>query len=379
MARFIQAGSILGGSGRSGLIGSLNEVATAITSKSALEDVLGAVVECAKRVTGTRKAILCVFDEVRGAGDSRVLVTVRGPRADFPEEWWSSEVERLAPVVLAEGRPRVELHREQGAWLLVAPVKMGDEAIGVLAAVDTRNRRFTDEQVAFFAILSTFAASAIENARLAEQSRFMLLASERERIARDMHDGVVQSLFGVSIGLEVCRKQMTRDAYGAARRLEDVQDQLAAALQELRRVVYDLRPVKLRELGLYGGIEYWVEEITSGLDVVGHTELEGEPRPLGADVEMCLYRVAKEAVSNAVRHAGAGRVDVRLFYQDDSVLVEVRDDGNGFAPDEALESANSGQTLGLKSIYDRVGAAGGRVEIVSSPGGGTRLLAVLPV
>ncbi|TLM73634.1 MAG: sensor histidine kinase [Actinobacteria bacterium] len=368
---------IIGGSGRTDLIALLNEVATAVGSKRHVDEVLDAVVGSAKRVTDTSKAILCLFDEWASPGGEPVVAAVRGRRDEFPESWWSAELERLAPLAIEAGQPIVEMLPSHDAWFLTAPVRIGPDVLGVIAAINSKQARFTEEQIAFFATLATFAATAIESARLAEETQFVLLASERERIAREIHDGVSQSLFGVSIGLEVARRQVGRDPAGAAVRLEEMQEQVAGCLAELRRVVYDLRPLKLQELGLVGAIEYWLSEVTVGRGPSGRLEVEGEALPLPARTEACLYRVAKEAVANVVKHSEAQSFVVRLSYLGDSVRLEVTDDGHGFRPEEALERAEGGDSLGLKSIRDRVEAERGRIDIRSVPGEGTAITVVL--
>lgn len=370
---------VVGRSARSDLISSLNEVATAVGLKRHVDEVLDAVVESAKRVTDTRKAILCLFDEMDSRDAQPVVAAVRGRRDEFPESWWAGQLERTTPVALATGRPLVEFHRGHDAWFLTAPVCAGDSPVGVIAAINTSHARFTEDQVAFFAILATFAASAIEGARLAEETQFVLLASERERIAREIHDGVAQSLFGVSIGLEVCKKQIQRDPVGSEERLGDLQEDVSRCLAELRRVVYDLRPLKLQELGLKGALEYWLSEVAVGRGTRGRLVVSGEPRVLPARTEACLYRVAKEAVSNVVKHARAGEFEVRLRYDGSDVCLEVEDDGDGFCPDEAMERAESGASLGLKSIRDRVAAEGGHLDLVSGPDGGARVTVTLSV
>lgn len=363
---------------RSDLIGSLNEVATAIASRQSVDEVLDTVVDSAKRVTDTDKAALCLFDELLGEGAEPTVAAVRGSRDEFPESWWSSEVFRAGRAAMAGGRPIVERHKGQDAWLLVSPVKMGDHPIGILAAINMGSRGFSEDQVSFIAILSTFAASAIENARLAEESRYVLLASERDRIAREMHDGVAQSLFGISLGLELAKKQVHRDPLATARRLDELQEQLSLSQAELRRYIYDLRPLKLQELGLAGAIEYWIHEVNAGNGLRGRLRVEGERQELSANIESCLYRVAKEAVGNVAKHASAAGFEVLIRYGDTEVSLEVRDDGRGFLSEEAFEASEQGATLGMKSIRDRVEAEGGELTVISAPGHGTVVRVTVP-
>jgi len=374
------AGRVLAGSQSSPqaeLIATLNEVADAVSSAMSVEAVLDVIVDRAKRITDTDKAVLVLTDEHGEQLDLDTIV-VRGRRGQHAQEWWESRLESLGERVFETGEPAMEPHPEEAAVLLASPVLVKDRPIGLLCAINSEDRPFSSVQTDFLQVLSAFAASAIENARLAEQSRYVLLASERDRIAREMHDGVVQSLFSISLGLELCKKQALRDPAAVAERLDDLQSHLNTAMTELRRFIYDLRPMKLAELGLVGALEYWVREITQGRNVRGKIVVEGELPRMDPSEEACLYRVAKEAVSNVVRHSGADTVEIRVGRAEEGfVLLTVTDNGNGFDSDAVLAGATNG--IGMKSISDRVLREGGTLTVVSTDGGGTVLSVKLPI
>lgn len=359
------------------LIASLNVAADAVSSASDVAQVLGAIVDAAKEITDTDKAVLALTDDSDEHLDLETVV-VRGNREVHDQEWWSARLEYLGEHLWLPGQPMVDPHPEHGATLLVSPVTAGDRLIGLLAAINSIDRPFTAEQRDFLGVLAAFASSAIENARLAEQSRYVLLASERERIAREMHDGPVQSLFSISLGLEVCKKQVFRDPQAVHDRLDELQTNLNTSMAELRRFIYDLRSMKLSEMGLVGALEYWVREVTDGTAVRGRVRVDGELPIMTPAEEACLYRVGKEAVSNAVRHANARTVSVVLGSNDGHVTVEVQDDGDGFDVRAAMGDRTA-PGIGLRSISERVSGEGGAVRFDSGPGQGTRVEATLPV
>lgn len=358
------------------LISTLNEVADAVSSALSVEEVLEVIVERAKRVTDTEKALLVLADEHSERLDIDTIV-VRGQRARHPQEWWQTRLEQLGDLVFETGEPVLEEHMDENAWLLCHPVLVKDRPIGLLCAINGGDRPFTRVQRDFLAILSAFAASAIENARLAEQSRYVLLASERDRIAREMHDGVVQSLFSISLGLELCKKQVIRDPNSVAVRLDELQQHLNNSMTELRRFIYDLRPMKLTELGLVGAVEYWLSEVNQSPGVRARLLVEGDLTSLSPSQEACLYRVAKEAVSNAVRHAQAGVVEVTIGRDNGEATMHVRDDGIGFDTAVMVDADLNG--IGLRSIRERVKREGGSLSIDSQPGDGTVLTVHIPL
>ncbi len=358
------------------LIVTLNEVADAVSSTMSVDAVLDAIVDRAKRITDTDKALLVLTID-HGAELDLDTIVVRGQRVQHLQDWWEDRLEGLARAAFERGGPLVERHPKQRALILASPLFAKDRPVGMLCAINCEERPFTPDQVDFAEILCAFAASAIENARLVEQSRYVLLASERDRIAREMHDGVVQSLFSISLGLELCKKQISRDPALVAERLEELQQHLNTSMTELRRFIYDLRPMKLTELGFVGATEYWVNEITQGRPVRGGVVVDGTLPHLEPAEEACLYRVAKEAVSNIVRHSGARSFEVRVTPNGSTVTMVITDDGNGF--DTALVMGGGTQGLGLKSIRDRVSRDGGVLQVASVAGRGTTLTVELPV
>lgn len=360
------------------LIDSLHEVAAAVSAKRSLDDVLDTVVECAKSITHTDKAVLCLVHEDDHRAIDTSHLAVRGCREMHAEKWWLDALERTGHDVLnGGGRIRVR-ETETDAVLLVVPIRLAEQPIGLLGAINPAQPGFSPSDEAFLSILGSFAAVAIENTRLAEESRYMLLASERSRIAREMHDGLSQSLFSISLGLELCKRQIWHDPGGVSAQLDDLQAQLKNAMSELRRYIYDLRPNKLADLGLVGAIREWVREICSGRGMVGEVHVTGEADLLGAEIELCLYRIAKEAVSNAVRHAAATRVIVWVRYSSTGVSVEVRDDGRGFAVNDVIALAGIDGGMGLRDMQVWSKRAGGRLSITSSPADGTLVSIHIP-
>jgi two-component system sensor histidine kinase DegS len=147
---------------------------------------------------------------------------------------------------------------------------------------------------------------------------------------------------------------------------------------ELRRFIYDLRPVKLQELGLVGAIEYWIHEVTSYKDIEGIVKVEGDPRSLSPAAEACLYRVAKEAVSNVVKHAGAENFEAVITYADEGVSLRVSDDGQGFDAESPPLREGEDTAVGLRSMEERVRREQGRLDVVSEAGKGTTIYVRLP-
>ena len=358
------------------LIESLNEVAAAISSTMSTTDVLNTVVEEAKHLVASDKAVLCLLAPDReGFAIDESAVFVRGRRNQYPEDWWRERIDEAATCALEECIPNMSI--VDGTRLMTVPVKSRNRPIGILAVMNPMSRRFTEDQIALIAVLAAFAGTAIENARLHAQSQAALLADERTRIAKEMHDGLSQSLFGTSLELDVCRKRVKEHPDEVEQRLDHVQTILVRSLSELRRYIHDLRPVSLNSLGLVGAISQRVTEIGEAKGMSVRVYAEGEERALPPGPESCLYRVALEAVANTAKHSEAQRSIVMLRYTATEVSMVVEDDGQGFDVSEARGRGERGECIGLESMRDRVKAEGGRFSARSGERG-TTIQVVLP-
>jgi signal transduction histidine kinase len=328
------------------------------------------MVDEAKALVETDKSVLCLLAD-GGPGpriDDRAIF-VRGRRDQYPETWWRAQIEEATASTMERNAPYVAA--KDGAWMLTVPVKIKGRAIGVLAAINPRARPFREDQVSLMAVLGAFAGIAIENSRLHEQASYALLADERSRIAKDMHDGLSQQLFSVSLELDVCRKRLRTRPDEVERRLDRQQAVVVRSLSELRRYIYDLRPLSLDRLGLAEAIRMRVMEISEAAGIAGRLQVDGGSRRLPPGVEACLYRVAQEAVSNAARHAQASHIVVTLRFGPSTVLMAVEDDGIGFASKDRDAAGDADSGMGLTNMRDRVAAEGGRLEVVSGDSGTT--------
>jgi two-component system sensor histidine kinase UhpB len=220
-------------------------------------------------------------------------------------------------------------------------------------------------------------AGAADRQRLREVAARALGAAEeeRKRIARELHDETAQMLAALLLRIRVLRG--APDPAAAAALLEEMRGDIGAALEGVRRFARGLRPPALEELGLVAAIESHVRWLVEATGVAMTVDAEPVPGLLSPEAELAVYRIVQEALSNAVRHAGARRVGVRIAREGGTLVVAVDDDGHGFAPARAMSADGGG--LGLFGMQERAAYLGGRVEVQSAPAAGTRVLAEIPV
>jgi signal transduction histidine kinase len=198
--------------------------------------------------------------------------------------------------------------------------------------------------------------------------------SERNRLALELHDAVSQKLFSLILTAEAATTLLERDDAGARDKVDRVQGLAREALEELRSLIRELRPPDLERDGLCAALRKHLEVLRPLYDVDLHLELDAEVSA-GEDRDPEVLRIGQEAAANALRHARAGRVTVRLGSRADGVELEVSDDGIGFDPDDARLR---GRRLGLTSMEERAARIDAVLEIESAPGRGTTVRLRVP-
>jgi signal transduction histidine kinase len=283
-----------------------------------------------------------------------------------------------------EGWP--SLHPEMRAFMGV-PISLRGRVIGAFYLTHTAAaRRFSDDDQRVIELLAAHAAVAIENARLFERSRELSVVEERNRLARELHDSVTQTLFSLDLTAAAAATLIGRDPRKATAEIERLQELARSAIAEMRALVFELRAPELDSDGFVATLRKHVDILRRvhrtdvRLEVRGDGEGCGCPdtaADLGLDpvLERELLRVAQEALSNALRHARARSVRVVLEPWPAAVRLVVSDDGVGFDPDDRQVRATH---LGLTSMRERARDLGGSLEIVSAPGSGTEVRLEVP-
>jgi signal transduction histidine kinase len=220
-----------------------------------------------------------------------------------------------------------------------------------------------------FIALAQRAALAIENAQLYEQSQFAATLEERQRLARELHDAVTQTLFSSSLIADVLPRIWERNPQEGRRRLEELRQLTRGALAEMRTLLLELRPSALVEVELSDLLRQLSEAFTGRSRIPIKLDVDSSIQ-IPADVKVGLYRIAQEALNNIVKHAGASEVTLALRGQDNGLELSIADNGRGFDP-----CCISSEHLGLKIMSERSREIGVCLTVDSQVGSGTKVLA----
>lgn len=274
--------------------------------------------------------------------------------------------------------------------VLYLPLKVKDRVAGVLEAYGSESLAEGDT-VEVLSSLSSQAASALENAQLyedlADRERALqdligkLLGAqeeERRRVAYEVHDGLAQVAAAAHQHLQAFARRHPPDAEEGRRDLQRILKLVRGTVSDARRIIANLRPTTLDDLGLAATVFLEVERLREDGYRVDHEESLGEER-LPETVEIALYRIAQEALTNMRKHAGARLVRIGLRREGEEVRLVVSDDGRGFDPAAPPLESGPGERVGLVGMQERVGALGGVLEVESYPGAGTSVSATIPL
>ena len=353
----------------------LHEVSAAvgaITRHLSVSQVLEVIVSSARRLVGADYAAIGIPDEGGGFAEfitDGISEEQRLEIGPLPRQ------HGMLAAILTENEPirLPDLRRDPRyrwwpkahptmAALLGVPIRDGERNLGIVVLTnDLGKSGFTEADTELIELLASHAAIALTNARLYEHSRELTIIQERNRLARELHDAVMQRLFSLRLSARAAAKQIDTDPVAATARMEEVEALAADAIGELRGVIVELRPADLDTHGLVETLRRHV----SLLDRLHDTDVVFTVKSavdLSRDCEVEVLRLVQEALGNAFRHARAGRIEVTV----DSERITVADDGQGF---DATEAATRG--LGLLSMRERAKALGGSLDVATAAGEGT--------
>ena len=297
------------------------------------------------------------------------------------ETWWQQVLVQDRPLLLLE-EPCEEPPLLPWACLagiqayLGVPIRMAGMPVGVLSVFGETGQEFTAEEMALLTTIADQLGVAIESDQLRRSAEEARVVQERQRLARDLHDAVTQSLYSLTLFARAAR-QMLRGgkADSADQHLERIGQMAHHALQEMRLLIYQLRPSTLEHEGLVGALEHRLEAVERRTGMEASLVVADDDLGLPPPVEDALYRIAQEVLNNVLKHAAATEVLLELDVGQGVVELAIRDNGQGFDP----QAARGAGGMGLANMRQRVEELGGTLAIASSLGQGSEVRATVPV
>jgi signal transduction histidine kinase len=361
-------------------LATLNAIAAKMSHSLDLEEILNDALDEALDVMGMERGQAFRLEEEtqdlilmahRGLPEEFVRYTARLPlgagAAGQAARAGRPIVKKVADY--SEGELRDLIERGGSQLVISIPLMAKGRTVGAINLGAHNPRSVAPEELSLLAAIGHQIGVAVENAQLYEQAQQLAVVKERNRLARDLHDSVTQALYGVMLYAEAAARQLSSGEVGmTSEHLREIRGTAQEALREMRLLIFELHPPMLKRDGLVAALQARLEAVEGRVGL--KTEFRGgENGRLSLKVEEGLYRIAQEALNNALKHAHASSVTVCLHQDKQAVTLEITDDGTGFDPIAARERGG----FGLRGMEERASRLGGKLTVQSSLGKGTRV------
>ncbi|MBN1145855.1 MAG: GAF domain-containing sensor histidine kinase [Anaerolineales bacterium] len=364
----------------------LNDVATALTSSLDEDEILEKTLERVMTYLDVEAGEIFLRED----GEQELRLALH--RGDFTETFSHLDRFRMGEgfigMAAATGKTLVSTNPRQDMRYLrpevldagfqciaCIPLAASGKVVGVMSAASRRDRFLDQRELNLLTAIGAWAGITIENARLNRQSRRLAVLEERERIGMDLHDGIIQSIYGVGLALDYAHIAMEDDPEQARHKIEESIDALNDTIRDIRSYILDLRPRQFQGVDLKQGLQRLVDEFQA--NCMTRANLVGPEDGLidfPTAHSTTLFHICQEALANIAKHARAQQAELHLWTAKERVLLEVSDDGQGFD----LRKTNVTLGHGLSNMQARARKVGGDVEITSAPNKGTTVLAWVP-
>jgi two-component system sensor histidine kinase DevS len=366
-------------------MGLLNGIASTLTSSLELDEILNKTLGLVMSYMKVEAGDIFLLEEDK---TTLRMVLHRGQAA---EAFWTQNIflvgEGYPGLVAKSRKSMVGVHLAsdtnflrdavvQAGFQQIAciPMLSGENLMGVMSVATRVTDPFDERSVQLLTAVGAWAGLAIENARLHSDARRLAVLEERDRIGMDLHDGIIQSIYGVGLALEGAQLSLNEDTQSAKERILHAIDGLNQAIRDIRSYILDLRPRQLGNEGLLNGIKRLITEYRANtFSEVTFTGSE-DTKDLSHTQSLALFHICQEALANVAKHAKAKNVQVAVWSTPERVLLEITDDGKGFDVDRIKASIGHG----LANMQTRAHAVGGEVDISSTIKGGTTILVWVP-
>lgn len=374
----------------------MNDVAEVLSSTLELNELLHRIMDQVEGMLSVEAGYLLLKDAATGDLTFQIAL---GEQAHEVKPFRIPKGRGIAGRVAVTGEPVILRSRPKGQIdfnarnLLCVPLVSREQVIGVLEVLNKKEGTFSQQDLELLSAIASFAAIAIENARLHEnvmdERDRVIIAEEKARIelARDLHDGPIQLAAGVVMRLNFCQMILDKEPALLSKELAQTMTLAEQSIQQMRTMLFELRPLVLETEGLESALKVFLERRQQELIQEQKTTLSlqieadepgGQLSRHDSKTEAAIFAIAQEAVNNAIKHAEASKIMIHLRETPVGLYLTISDDGCGFDVDQVMDNYAHQGSLGMMNVQERAEIIGGDLSIKSTPGQGTRLRVYIP-
>ncbi|MCX7832024.1 MAG: histidine kinase [Actinobacteria bacterium] len=351
------------------------KISSKLEKKEALEIAANAV----KQMTGMQKSIVMIVEDANSIEQSFFdpeRTVVKGIMEEHPEKIWQKGFFKAAFDCLSNQKPVLASFGNFGITLLSIPIIYQGRVFGVLAGITSLGKAEAKRDLKTMEVIASILSLYLVNTELLKKREELAISQERDRIAKEMHDNLIQSLFSILLLLEVSLKEIESKPESAPEKLITIKERIQSLIKETREMILKLYPQSLTDEGFRSTLERILSNF-SGVRI--NLDLDSLPEGTPLSVENALLRITQEAVSNAVRHSRAENINISLKNIEGELILNIKDDGIGFDPSLINKYLDSKEHFGLSSIVERAKSLGGQAEFDTKPNQGVSITVRIPV
>nr|WP_272508339.1 GAF domain-containing sensor histidine kinase [Paenisporosarcina quisquiliarum] len=277
-----------------------------------------------------------------------------------------------------DGGPALSIFNAEIRTLLYAPLILDDEVVGLFIFGRSRTNSFQEEDIQAAATIANQLAVLIKTKMLIEEQEKTIILEERNRIAREIHDGVAQSLAGAVMKLETAERKFSKMPEDSLRLMHESKEKLRQSLKEVRESIYALRPYPTERIGLKAALAARINLIQKDHSIEIALESRGHEFTLSSMVEKIIFDIFQESVQNAIKHSKANKIEILLSYQKEHALLKVKDDGVGFSLFQAMLKARKEPHFGILHMNEAAEKIHASLQVDSREGEGTEITLTVP-
>lgn len=382
----------------------INEVARTLSSTLNLEEVLTRIMHEVETTLNVEAGSLLLTDPATG---ELVFQIALGAKADQVKPFRIPKGQGIAGEVALTGKPLIVANVDQDKRhfkqldqttafstrnILCVPLVLYDQIIGALEVINKKAGSFTQFDLDLLSSIASYAAIAIQNARLhenvlAERDRVIEAEEEaRKKLARDLHDGPTQIVAGIKMSLDFARMALEKDPSLLPKEITYMQELAERATHQMRTMLFELRPLVLETQGLGAALQVFLERRQKDItEPTPKLRLKVETNQPGGDisrqdgkVEATIFAIVQETVNNAIKHAQAKTIVVELKETSEAIYTVIKDDGKGFDMNVVMNNYEQRGSLGMINLRERTELIGGELTMTSAPGQGTQITLTVP-
>jgi signal transduction histidine kinase len=276
------------------------------------------------------------------------------------------------------GGPAATFFENEIQSLLYAPLILDKELVGMFVFGRSRTKSFNEEDVTSAATLANQLAVLIKTRWLFSETEKRIILEERNRIARDIHDGIAQSLAGAILNLETAHRKFYKVPDDSYRLMKDSTEKLRKSLKEVRESIYALRPYPTEQVGLLSAMSNKIKSMKTDSHILFTFDKRGAEFPLSPMVEKAIFDIFQESTHNSLKHAEASQIEVLISFQKENVLLKIKDDGKGFSLFQAMIKAQQQPHFGILNMNEAAERIGASLQVDSKEGAGTEITLTVP-